>query len=87
LRLRAAGALSNEADLDWSNIAEEIDSLARSDRRELKNRVRTIMEQACGHLRDPCRPGQDSSLRVFQPAVAGTFSAGAFSTWVSRCLM
>jgi hypothetical protein len=44
LRLRADGKLDNEAGLDWSNIAEEIDALAKSDRRELKSRVLTIME-------------------------------------------
>jgi hypothetical protein len=43
LRLRAEGKLVNEAGLDWSNIAEEIDSLSKSDRRELTNRIRTIL--------------------------------------------
>jgi hypothetical protein len=43
LRRRAAGELLNEADLDWSNIAEEIESLGRSDRRELRSRVATIL--------------------------------------------
>ncbi len=43
LRRRAAGELVNESDLDWSNIAEEIESLGRSDRRELRNRVATIL--------------------------------------------
>ena len=43
LRLRAAGKLANEAEVDWSNIAEEIESLGKSDQRELRNRVRTIL--------------------------------------------
>ena len=43
LRRRATGELLNEADLDWSNIAEEIESLGRSDRRELRSRVATIL--------------------------------------------
>ena len=43
LRRHAAGELVNESDLDWSNIAEEIESLGRSDRRELRNRVATIL--------------------------------------------
>ena len=30
LRRRAAGELVNEAELDWTNIAEEIESLGRS---------------------------------------------------------
>jgi len=40
LRRRA----SNE--IDWDNVAEEIDSLARSDRREIRNRLAVI----CEHL-------------------------------------
>ena len=43
LRRRAAGELLNEADLDWSNIAEEIESLGRSDRRELRRRIATTL--------------------------------------------
>ena len=43
LRRRAAGELVNERDLDWSNIAEEIESLGKSDRREMRNRVATIL--------------------------------------------
>jgi hypothetical protein len=40
LRRRA----SNE--IDWENVAEEIESLARSDRREIRNRLAVI----CEHL-------------------------------------
>jgi hypothetical protein len=43
LRLRAEGKRANDGEVDWSNIAEEIDTLGRSDRRELRNRVRTIL--------------------------------------------
>ncbi|WP_428540138.1 DUF29 domain-containing protein [Rhodopila sp.] len=44
LRRRAAGELVNEADLDWTNIAEEIESVGRSERSVLSSRVRTIIE-------------------------------------------
>jgi hypothetical protein len=44
LRRRAAGELVNDAEFDWPNIAEEIESLARSDRRELRHRIVTIIE-------------------------------------------
>ena len=44
LRMRAVGRIENEAELDWSNIAEEIDSLAKSDRRELKSLIVTILQ-------------------------------------------
>jgi|SRR5580700_559637 hypothetical protein len=42
LRSTAQGG-TNQA-LDWKNLAEEIESLGRSERRELGSRVRTIIE-------------------------------------------
>jgi hypothetical protein len=38
LRKRAAG------ELDWLNIAEEIESLGKSDRRELQSRILTVLQ-------------------------------------------
>jgi len=43
LRRRAAGELVNEAELDWLNVAEEIESLGKAAVRELANRVSTIL--------------------------------------------
>jgi len=43
LRRRAAGEPVNEADLDWPNIAEEIESLGKTVARELASRVSTIL--------------------------------------------
>ena len=42
LRRMAAGECVNDQ-VDWQNVAEEIEALGRSDRRELRNRVRTIL--------------------------------------------
>ena len=42
--LRAAAAMRLNAPLDWENLAEEIESLGRSDRRELASRVQTVIE-------------------------------------------
>jgi hypothetical protein len=42
LRRVAAGERVNDK-VDWENVAEEIESLGRSDRRELTNRVRVIL--------------------------------------------
>jgi hypothetical protein len=42
LRRAAAGERVNDQ-VDWENVAEEIESLGRSDRRELHNRVATIL--------------------------------------------
>ena len=43
LRRRATG---NDREIDWLNVAEEIESLAKSDRREIHNRLTVI----CEHL-------------------------------------
>ncbi len=42
LRRMAAGERVNDQ-VDWENVAEEIEALGISDRRELRNRVRTIL--------------------------------------------
>lgn len=39
LRRRAAGELVNEAELDWSNIAEEIESVGRSELRAVESHL------------------------------------------------
>jgi len=42
--LRAAASQRLNAPLDWENLAEEIESLGRSDRRQLASRVQTVIE-------------------------------------------
>jgi hypothetical protein len=42
LRRMAAGEHVNDQ-VDWENVAEEIEALGRRDRRELRSRVRTIL--------------------------------------------
>jgi hypothetical protein len=44
LRRRAAGELVNDTDLDWPSIAEEIESVGRSERSALVSCVRTVIE-------------------------------------------
>jgi hypothetical protein len=44
LRRRAAGELVNEADLDWENIAEEIEAVGGNTRRELRNRLTRLLQ-------------------------------------------
>ena len=44
LRRRAAGQLINDADLDWPNLAEEIESLGTSERSKLASHVATVLE-------------------------------------------
>ncbi len=42
LRRMGAGERVNDQ-VDWENVAEEIEALGKSDRRELRNRTRTIL--------------------------------------------
>src|SRR4029078_8274768 len=42
--LRAEGARRGNADIDWENVAEEIESLGRSDFRGLKSHVSRVIE-------------------------------------------
>jgi hypothetical protein len=44
LRRRAAGELVNEAEIDWQNIAEEIESVGGNTRRELRNRLARLLQ-------------------------------------------
>jgi len=46
LRRRAAGELVNDADLDWPNIAEEIEAVGRSELRS----CRSLLRQALRHM-------------------------------------
>jgi hypothetical protein len=44
LRRRAAGELVNGAEIDWPNVAEEIESVGRSERPELRNRMARLQQ-------------------------------------------
>jgi hypothetical protein len=46
IRRRAAGELVNDADLDWPNIAEEVESVGRSQ----LSAVRSLLRQALIHM-------------------------------------
>ena len=50
LRRRATNAL------DWDNIAEEIESLGKSDQRDLRSRIQTILDHL---MRLQASPAQD----------------------------
>jgi Domain of unknown function DUF29 len=54
--LRKAARLGINLPLDWENLAEEIDSLGRSQRRELRSRIATIIEHL---LKLQCSPAAD----------------------------
>jgi hypothetical protein len=44
LRRRAAGELINDAELDWLNLAEEIEAVGGNTRRELRNRLARLLQ-------------------------------------------
>jgi hypothetical protein len=44
LRRRAAGELVNDGDLDWPNLAEEIEAVGASARRELRTRLARLVQ-------------------------------------------
>lgn len=64
--LRDAAETGMNLPLDWYNLAEEVEGLARSDRRALKSRIETILEHllklACSTAADP-RAGWESTVR------------------------
>jgi hypothetical protein len=44
LRRRASGELANEEELDWLNLAEEIESVGASQKREVRSRLALIIQ-------------------------------------------
>ena len=60
LRRMGAGDRVNDQ-VDWNHVAEEIESLGKSDRRQVINRVATIVEHL---MRTRCLPGRPAALRL-----------------------
>ena len=54
--LRDAAGLTTNLPLDWENLAEEIDSLGRSQKRELRSRIGVIIEHL---IKLECSPAAD----------------------------
>jgi hypothetical protein len=65
--LRSSARGGSNQQLDWDNLAEEIESLGRSERRELRSRISTIIEHLVklGHspASDPRNDWQDTIRR------------------------
>jgi hypothetical protein len=54
--LREAAKLGTNLPLDWENLAEEVESLGRSQRHELRSRIAVIVEHL---LKLQCSPASD----------------------------
>ena|SRR6201995_5844721 len=67
LRRRAAGQLVNDADLDWPNIAEEIEDVGANLASSLESRIGTIVEHLmrlqASPATDPRRGWMETILR------------------------
>jgi hypothetical protein len=63
--LRAAAHGASNKPIDWENVAEEIESLGKSDRRELGSQIRRIIEHLVKLEHSPAvdpRPGWRASI-------------------------
>ena len=66
LRRRAAGDLVNDSELDWPNIAEEIQSLGQSERYRIRNHIFAVIEHLIKLQASPAtepRNGWKTSVR------------------------
>src|SRR3979490_1166385 len=66
LRRRAAGELVNEAELDWPNIAEEIESMGRAERDQLINRLATLLAHLLKWAFQPDLRGNSWRLTILE---------------------
>ena len=56
-KLRARAAFDHRGDLDWDNLAEEIESVGRSDRREIRTRMGVLLQNLLKWQVQPARRG------------------------------
>ena len=70
--LRQAARNGTNLPLDWDNLAEEVESLGRSERRELRSRIAVILEHLlklqCSSALDP-RPGWMDTIERERSAI------------------
>ncbi|WP_207459609.1 DUF29 domain-containing protein [Azospirillum sp. SYSU D00513] len=66
--LRRAGAERNNAPVDWENVAEEIESMGRSQKAEIESRLTVLLVHLlkwlhCPELRERCERGWRLTVR------------------------
>src|ERR1700722_5200578 len=64
--LRAAARSGSNQKLDWNNLAEEIDDLAKRERRELASRISTIVEHLVKLDHSPAREPRSDWRRTIR---------------------
>ena len=79
--LREAARLGTKLPLDWENLAEEIDSLGRSVRRELRSRLGIILEHL---LKLEHSPATSSVGRISKRACCRFRAMPTSMKWGSR---
>jgi Domain of unknown function DUF29 len=66
LRRRAAGELVNDAELDWPNIAEEIQSMGRAEQDQLTNRLAILLAHLLKWRFQPDRRSNSWRLTILE---------------------
>jgi hypothetical protein len=66
LRRRAAGELVNDAELDWPNIAEEIESMGRAEQDQLISRLAVLLAHLLKWRFQPDRRGNSWRLTILE---------------------
>jgi hypothetical protein len=66
LRRRAAGELVNDAELDWPNIAEEVESMGRAEQDQLINRLALLLAHLLKWRFQPDRRGNSWRLTILE---------------------
>ena len=66
--LRAEAALRSNAPVDWENVAEEIESMGRSERSKIDSRLEVLLVHLlkwlyCPELRERCERGWGNTIR------------------------
>ena len=66
LRRRARGELVNDAELDWPNIAEEVEAMGRAEQEQLTNRLGVLLAHLLKWRFQPDRRGNSWRLTILE---------------------
>ena len=66
LRRRARGELVDDAELDWPNIAEEVEAMGRAEREQLTNRLGVLLAHLLKWRFQPDRRGNSWRLTILE---------------------